>query len=263
MRRTALASLLALLAIAVAPAAKANDCLAAIAIAESSAGIPAGLLGAIARVESGRPDPASRAVLPWPWTIDVGGAGHFFATEAAAIAAAEALQAQGIAVIDVGCLQVDLAYHPTAFSSLAEAFDPLANALYAARFLRTLFAQTGSWTAAAAAYHSQTQALGAAYREKVLAVWTAPGPASRSAAGPPRSGFAVPPWFGSAHRGSPGLRARLDATPPPAGRSVAAAAALIARLIDAAARCSGKAPGICLHSPFATPAAVRRSLAPP
>ena len=31
-------------------------------------------------------------------------------------------------VIDVGCFQVDLFYHPYAFTSLEEAFDPDANA---------------------------------------------------------------------------------------------------------------------------------------
>jgi hypothetical protein len=261
MRRTALALLLALLMPVVAPAAEANDCPAAIAIAERSAGIPAGLLAAIARVESGRPDPLSGAILPWPWTIDAGGAGHFLATEADAIAATEALQVQGITAIDVGCLQVDLADHPTAFASLAEAFDPLANALYAAHFLRTLFAETGSWTTAAAAYHSQTQTLGAAYQARVLAVWAPLGAASPSAAGMPRSAFAVPAWFGPARRGDPDPSARSDGRPPPGDRTVAAAAAWLARLIDTAARCAAKAPGICPHSPFATTATLRRSLA--
>jgi hypothetical protein len=151
------------------------DCTVAIAMAERSGDIPAGLLAAIGRVESGRPDPISGAVLPWPWTIDIGGASHFFATRAEAVAATRELQVRGVASVDVGCMQVNLAYHPDAFATLEEAFDPLTNALYAARFLRVLFRQTGDWPAAVAAYHSQTRAIGAAYQGKVLAVWTPPG----------------------------------------------------------------------------------------
>jgi soluble lytic murein transglycosylase-like protein len=58
---------------------------------------------------------------------------------------------------------------------LEDAFDPLANALYAARFLRVLLSHIGEWPAAVAAYHSQTREGGAAYQGKVLAIWTPPG----------------------------------------------------------------------------------------
>src|SRR5215472_4347751 len=157
MRKIAVALLLAWSSPATAaeppwPAEKA-DCTGAIATAERSGDIPAGLLAAIGRIESGRPDPIGGAVLPWPWTIDAGGAGRFFASKAEAIAATEALKARGASSIDVGCLQVNLMHHPAAFLTLEEAFDPLANALYAARFLRLLFSQTGDWPAAVAAYH--------------------------------------------------------------------------------------------------------------
>jgi uncharacterized heparinase superfamily protein len=56
----------------------ASSCRQAIAAAERTNGLPPGLLGAIARVESGRRDPASGFVEPWPWTADVDGAGSFF-----------------------------------------------------------------------------------------------------------------------------------------------------------------------------------------
>ena len=92
-----------------------------------------------------------------------------------AIAAVQALQAAGIRSIDVGCMQVNLFYHPTAFASLDEAFDPLANARYAARFLAVLYRREGTWPAAAAAYHSQTPALGAAYAQRVMAAWPGAG----------------------------------------------------------------------------------------
>ena len=100
--------------------------------------LPLRLLGAIAEVESGRPDSAGK-VRPWPWTINVEGRGEFFASKQQAIDAVRAVQAQGVRSIDVGCMQVNLMHHPNAFASLDAAFDPTANALYAARFLNTLY----------------------------------------------------------------------------------------------------------------------------
>lgn len=162
-------------------------------------------------VESGRPDPhdptlrphgtglilsiagrsllgpdASRPVPPrwrsWPSTIDADGVVQFFLTKAEAIAAVEALRRSGLRSIDVGCLQVNLRDQPPAFRDLAEAFDPAANASYAAGFLSRLFARLHAWPAAVAAYHSRTPALGAPYRQRVFARWRA-----RPDVAPPRA----------------------------------------------------------------------------
>ncbi len=142
--------------------------------------VPATLLASIARVESGRPDPATGLVRPWPWTINVGGAGRFFADKAEAVAAVQAIQAGGIKSVDVGCMQVNLLHHPAAFANLDAAFDPPTNAAYAARYLRSLYAQAGGWALATAWYHSQTQELGEAYQRRVFGQ----GPASAGAAKP-------------------------------------------------------------------------------
>ena len=136
---------------------------------EHSFVIPAKLLVAIAEVESFRADPVTKRWMPWPWTINVEGAGHFYETKQDAIDAVKAFQAGGAHSIDVGCMQVNLMYHPNAFASLEEAFDPRANAAYAARFLRDLYHQTSSWPQAAGFYHSQTPALGADYANSVMA----------------------------------------------------------------------------------------------
>ncbi|MBL6457982.1 lytic transglycosylase domain-containing protein [Belnapia sp. T6] len=145
-------------------------CAAAIATVEREAGLPPRLLGAIARVESGRRDAGGEA-RPWPWTINAEGRGSFFPDKAAAIAAVRALQAQAVRSIDIGCMQVNLRHHPTAFASLEEAFDPLANARYAARFLTELKSTRADWLAAAGAYHSQTPEYAAPYRARVAAAW--------------------------------------------------------------------------------------------
>ena len=61
------------------------------------------------------------------------GQGFYYDTKVEAVAAVRAMQARGIRSIDVGCMQVNLMFHPDAFVSLDEAFDPMANARYAAK----------------------------------------------------------------------------------------------------------------------------------
>jgi hypothetical protein len=146
-------------------------CRQAIDTATRTHAIPPGLLAAIGRVESGRHDPVSGATNPWPWTVDAEGQGAFYDSKEQAIAAVSALQARGVKSIDVGCMQVNLLQHPGAFNSLEQAFDPTANADYAARFLGDLHVQSGAWPKAAGLYHSATPDLGAAYQQKVMAIW--------------------------------------------------------------------------------------------
>jgi hypothetical protein len=147
-------------------------CRAAIAATERTTGIPDAFLSAIGRVESGRDDGGGRS--PWPWTVNAAGAGHFYQTKQAAIDAVRQFFAAGVRSLDVGCLQVNLQYHPDAFPDLEQAFDPADNAAYAGRLLLDLFRSTGSWPRAAAAYHSMTPALGSAYLQQVLAEWAMP-----------------------------------------------------------------------------------------
>jgi hypothetical protein len=147
-------------------------CRTAIAASEQAGAIPPQLLAAIGRVESGRRDPVSGVVAPWPWTINAEGQGSFYDTKAQAIAAVQALQARGVQSIDVGCMQINLMWHPGAFASLDQAFDPTANAAYGARFLKELHAQTNDWPLAATQYHSATPGLGDAYQAKVASAWT-------------------------------------------------------------------------------------------
>lgn len=149
----------------------ATLCQAAINLAQGTVRTPPGLLAAIAMVESGRRDPSSSQIAPWPWTINANGTGHAYPTEAAAMAAVRQFQIQGINSLDIGCMQINLQQHPDAFASLAQAFDPAANALYGADFLRRLKTRLGGWNPAIAAYHSQTPDLGLPYEQKVLAAW--------------------------------------------------------------------------------------------
>jgi hypothetical protein len=148
--------------------------------------VPDNLLPAIARVESGRLDPATGRVRPWPWTINVEGAGYFYDSKAEVIAAVRKFQATGVRSIDVGCMQVNLLHHPRAFSDLDEAFDPSANARYAVKFLTALYQQTKDWHLATAWYHSSTPDLGEEYQRLVFGRVMAPmgGSGGRKANGP-------------------------------------------------------------------------------
>jgi transglycosylase-like protein with SLT domain len=84
----------------------------------------------------------------------------------------------------VGCMQVNLMYHPGAFATLDQAFDPAPNAAYAARFLTSLYAKLRDWPEAAAAYHSFTPGPNAQYAKLIAAVWAgAPVPVRRAANG--------------------------------------------------------------------------------
>lgn len=148
-------------------------CREATAQVERALRLPDGFLAAISRVETGRPD-ENGTLLPWPWSINAAGKGYYYATRQEAIDAVRAFQQQGVTSIDVGCMQVNLLHHPTAFPSLDSAFDPYSNARYAGMFLQKMKEQTGSWPRAAAAYHSQTASNGTAYLQQVLQQWATP-----------------------------------------------------------------------------------------
>jgi hypothetical protein len=174
-------------------------CRQAIAAAEKAHGIPSHLLAAISRVESGRRDQASGTFNPWPWTINADGQGSFYDRKAQAVAAALTLRMHATKSVDVGCMQISLTYHPDAFSSMEQAFDPATNAEYGARFLTQLFEKTSSWPRAVELYHSATLELGQDYGRKVYAAWPTEqklalaDPAALAADSPPAAGLHASP----------------------------------------------------------------------
>jgi hypothetical protein len=146
-------------------------CAVAVQQAEQRYHLPHGLLIAIAKAESGRPITSMTDIRPWPWTIDADGSGLFLDSRLAAIAWVRS-QIVRHSYVDVGCMQVDLEYHPHAFASLDQAFDPVANTDYAARLLLELYTGEagGSWDVAVGLYHSHTGLLAAAYRDRVAMI---------------------------------------------------------------------------------------------
>lgn len=147
------------------------QCTTAIAAAEAKYALPPGLLGSIAKVESGRPVAGLRDVRAWPWTIDADGTGLFLDSKAAAVAWARQGLTRGVRSMDLGCMQVNWQVHGPRLHSVEEAFDPAANADYAARYLRTLHEESGGdWNVAVGWYHSHTADLAADYRNRVAGV---------------------------------------------------------------------------------------------
>jgi hypothetical protein len=142
-------------------------CLTAINEAADANGLPRALMTAISRVETGRPMPVTGERQPWPWTVNADGEALFFDTRDAAVAETARRLARGAKFVDIGCMQVDLRLHPSAFPTLQVAFNPAANADYAARLLIALRGARRNWQAAAGLYHSATPARGEPYRAQV------------------------------------------------------------------------------------------------
>lgn len=160
------ACLVVVLEVVAAPATAStqNMCDVVALQAARESGVPVSVMKAITRTETGRVKDG--ALSPWPWTVNMEGAGHWFDTRGEAEAYVEKHHAQGARSYDVGCFQINYRWHGHAFVSPMAMFDPLANARYAARFLSDLFAETGDWSSAAGAYHSRTPKFANRYRTR-------------------------------------------------------------------------------------------------
>jgi len=132
----------------------ASLCLRAIFEAEKRYGLPENLLLALGLQEAGYQ--SAEGLTIWPWSVNAAGEGRRFKSRAAAINYVYQKQAEGIESIDIGCLQINLRWHPDAFPGVAEGFDPQRNINYAARFLSELYAESGDWWLAAGRYHSHS-----------------------------------------------------------------------------------------------------------
>lgn len=135
-----------------ARAPEADLCLLAAQDAARLSGAPLSVLVGIALTETRR----GEGVATRPWPVDMEGGGHWFATRDEAPAFAQAHRAAGATSLDVGCFQVDWRWHGENFTGLPQMFGPLANASYAARFLKDPHAETGDWSAAAGACRSRS-----------------------------------------------------------------------------------------------------------
>ena len=128
-------------------------------------GVPPDIMLAITRVETGRM--AGGMKTPWPWTLNMGGRGHWLPDRNRAADLIRERAATGRQDIDIGCFQINLRWHGNQFRDPLDLLDPGRNARYAARFLSDLFNEFGDWSLAAGAYHSRNAGRALTYRKKV------------------------------------------------------------------------------------------------
>jgi len=123
--------------------------------------IPGNLLLAIGLQEAGMMRDGELTV--WPWVANAAGDGRYFETREEVEEWVFSRVRDGEKSIDLGCMQVNILWHPDAFDDLREGFDPARNVDYSARLLVSLHEQTGDWITAAGRYHSATADLQQAY----------------------------------------------------------------------------------------------------
>lgn len=148
--------------------ASANDGARVSSVCDSSAHmaaqefeIPVDVMLALTRTETGRG--GQHGLNPWPWTVNMEGAGYWFASRSDALRFALDHHQSGSISFDIGCFQINYKWHGEFFDSVEDMFEPRLNAYYAARFLTQLYLEFGSWSAAAGAFHSRTPSKAESY----------------------------------------------------------------------------------------------------
>jgi hypothetical protein len=196
----------------------ASICEAASYAAAQELSIPPDVMLAISLTETGRRQ--GGRLRPWPWTVNMEGAGHWFDTPATALEFATKRYGEGARSFDVGCFQLNYRWHGMHFTSIEAMFDPMNNARYAARFLSDLYVELGSWSAAAGAYHSRTPSYASRYSARFDDIRARLGGAAEEprlvlavAASPARPVLAVHPFLSAGSRFAAGPYSALAAAP--------------------------------------------------
>ncbi|WP_370282774.1 lytic transglycosylase domain-containing protein [Pseudooceanicola sp.] len=147
------------------PATAEGACVQEILRAQLRYQIPGNLLLAIGLQEAGMMKDGELTV--WPWVANAAGDGRYFESREEVEDWVFARVRDGEKSIDLGCMQINILWHPDAFDDLREGFDPARNVDYSARLLLSLYEQTGDWISAAGRYHSATAELQAVYLERL------------------------------------------------------------------------------------------------
>ena len=158
---------------------------------------PVEVLRALTRTETGRK--LEGQLRPWPWTVNMEGEGHWFATRREAEAFVEKRRQAGARSFDVGCFQINHRWHGDAFPSVEAMFDPDANARYAAVFLDEIRTEQGGssdrrpdWRRIAGAYHSRTPTFADRYSARFSRILGDLGPPEPDAGRPQGRGATAP-----------------------------------------------------------------------
>jgi soluble lytic murein transglycosylase-like protein len=149
-RQGPIAAALAMLLCSVASAAADNSfvCEQQMKRAAHQNGIPLHILYSVGLTETGR-----RGVLS-PYDMNVEGRAVHSRDLGEALTRLAAERARGAKLIDVGCMQINVYWHQSKFRSVNEMFEPARNVDYAAKLLKELKGQQGTWTLAVARYNA-------------------------------------------------------------------------------------------------------------
>ena len=121
-------------------------------LAAQRAGIPSTVLYAVALQERGVR--RNGRIVPWPWSLNVAGQSHRYATRADACAGLQqAIRATPHTRIDAGLGQINLGYHQQRYASACDLLDPYRNLAIAAEILREQHAPGEDWLLAMGRYH--------------------------------------------------------------------------------------------------------------
>ena len=135
-------------------------------------GIPYTVLYAVALAESGLGSNGDGVRRPWPWTLNVAGRPHVYATREAAWHALNVFIAGGERSIDIGLMQVNWRFHHEALGDSWQALDPYHNLRVGAAILQDCFARRHDWWAGVGCYHSPGDVMRAQqYRLRVVGQW--------------------------------------------------------------------------------------------
>ena len=121
-------------------------------LAAQRAGIPSTVLYAVALQESGVR--RTGRLVPWPWSLNVAGQSHRYATRADACAGLQqAIRATPHTRIDAGLGQINLGYHQQRYSTACDLLDPYRNLAIAAEILHEQHTPGEDWLLAIGRYH--------------------------------------------------------------------------------------------------------------
>lgn len=132
---------------------------------EKKHNLPVNSLYSISLHETAKKHSRHNILVVWPWTVmnNKEKKGYHFKTQNEAIGYAKMQFVSGNKNLDVGCMQINLKYHPDAFVSLDQAFSPKSNIAYGAYFLNKNREKLGSIEKAIGRYHSATEHLAVKY----------------------------------------------------------------------------------------------------
>jgi soluble lytic murein transglycosylase-like protein len=151
-RKRSLAGLAAFICSLAFPAGSAvagqNVCERHMLQASKTYDVPLGMLYAVGLTETGQKGSLQ------PYALNVEGRAVYGIGLDDALRRFNAARREGAKLIDIGCMQINHHYHSDQFRDVREMLDPASNVDYAARFLKQLFAQEGTWTLAVARYHA-------------------------------------------------------------------------------------------------------------